>query len=151
MTEASALALEFSLSTASGVEKLADEARLGDLAASVLTAEGVTGSWEIAVALVTDDELQALHLRFMNIDEPTDIMTFPYGVGMLGGDLAISADHARARASEWGNTPAQEVEFLVAHGVLHLLGWNDTSPEERAAMLKRQEVLVSEWRAAAGA
>ena len=147
MTEALPLTLDFTLIAGTEVDRIADEAELGRLARSILVEEGATGVWEIAVALVSDDELQTLHRNFMNIDEPTDIMTFPYGDGMLGGDLAISADHARARAVEWGNSPAQEIEFLVAHGVLHLLGWQDSSSSQRESMLEKQEQLVSRWRA----
>lgn len=146
MTEALPLTLEFTLVVEIEVEGLVDEAQLGTLARSIMATEGATGAWEIVVALVSGEELQALHLKFMGIDEPTDIMTFPYGEGMLGGDLAISADHACARAAEWGNSPAQEIEFLVAHGVLHLLGWQDSSLAQRATMLERQEELVSTWR-----
>jgi probable rRNA maturation factor len=146
VTEKPGLSLDFTLVAGEDSALLADEGRLGALARSVLEAEGAKGPWEIAVALVSDDELQALHEQFMGIDEPTDIMTFPYGEEMPGGDLAISADHARARAAEWGNSPTQEVEFLVAHGVLHLLGWQDTSPEQRSAMLERQQELVTAWR-----
>lgn len=150
MTEALPLSLDFSLVVETEVEGIADEVQLGTLARSILAAEGATGAWEVVVALVSDDELQALHLRFMGIDEPTDIMTFPYGDGMQGGDLAISADHARARAVEWGNSPAQEIEFLIAHGVLHLLGWQDSSPAQRETMLDRQEELVARWRGSRG-
>lgn len=146
MTEAGALSLEFSLVSEPDHAGLADEAKLRSLSSAILQSEGARGAWEIAVALVGDDALQSLHLQFMGIDEPTDIMTFPYGEAMLGGDLAISAEHAVARAAEWGNTPAQEIEFLVAHGLLHLLGWEDTSNEQRAAMLAKQQELVLTWR-----
>ena len=145
MTDTPPFTLDFSLVAEVGIDGLAGEGELSTLASSMLGAEGATGAWEIAVALISDDELRSLHLRFMGIDEPTDIMTFPYGDDMPGGDLAISADHARARATEWGNS-AQEIEFLVAHGVLHLLGWQDTMAEQRKAMLDRQEELVSRWR-----
>ena len=146
MTEAQPLSLDLSLVDDAGAGDLADEAQLRALARAILAAEGAVGAWEIAVALVSDDELQALHLQFMGVDEPTDIMTFPYGDETPGGDLAISADHALARAMEWGNSPAEEIQFLVAHGVLHLLGWHDTSPAQRDAMLARQTELVSRWR-----
>ena len=86
----------------------------------------------------------------MDADEPTDIMTFPYGDETQGGDLAISADHALARAGEWGNSPSQEIDFLVAHGVLHLVGWQDTTAAQRAIMLARQEDLVKSWRRECG-
>lgn len=146
MTDGQPLLLDFSLVTRDGVEALADEARLNSLVRLVLREEGAVGEWEIVVALVSDDELQSLHRQFMDIDEPTDVMTFPYGEPTPGGDLAVSADHALARAAEWGNSPAEEIEFLVAHGVLHLLGWQDTSSGQRADMLARQEALVRAWR-----
>jgi probable rRNA maturation factor len=146
VTETEPLSLDFSLVTRADKDGISDEARLRSLALSILQTEGARGTWELAVALISDDELQSLHRQFMDIDEPTDIMTFPYGDESPGGDLAISADHAHARAVEWGNSPAQEIEFLVAHGVLHLLGWRDSTPEERGAMLARQEELVLAWR-----
>jgi rRNA maturation RNase YbeY len=148
VSEGQPLTLELSLDPGRGAVELADEPQLRSLAYSILEAEGALGAWEIAVAFLGDDELQSLHLQFMGVDEPTDIMTFPYGDGTPGGDLAISADHAFARAAEWRNSPAEEIQFLVAHGVLHLLGWQDTRFEQRELMLARQEELVSQWRAA---
>lgn len=144
--------LEFSL--ISGPNPMAQfeiaglEADLGSLARFVLATEGATGEWEIVTALVTDAELQALHARFMDVDEPTDIMTFPYGDEAQGGDLAVSFDHATARAAEWNHSPVDEIRFLVAHGALHLLGWRDDTGEQRAAMLERQAALIQAWRAA---
>ncbi len=149
MTEDAVLTPELALIREADAADLGDQAELRSLVRSILVSEGATGDWEVAVALVSDDELRTLHQRFMGIDEPTDVMTFPYGEGMPGGDIAISVDHARARAEEWEHTPAQEVEFLVAHGVLHLLGWQDTSPEQRTAMLRRQEELLTRWRSEA--
>jgi probable rRNA maturation factor len=116
---------------------------LEDLAAFVLAAEGASGSWELTVALVSDGRLQALHRDFMGIDEPTDIMTFP-GEDQ-SGELVISVDHARTQAAAWGLTPAEEIRFLVVHGLLHLLGWRDDSEEERRRMLERQEELFGRW------
>lgn len=147
MTEAEPLSLDLSLVAKGDFEGFADEGSLRSLAIFILDAAGAQGRWEMAVALMSDDELQSLHRRFMDVDEPTDIMTFPYGDDTRGGDLAISADHATAHAAEWGNSPEQEIEFLVAHGVLHLLGWSDATSDERTAMLARQEDLVVAWRA----
>jgi probable rRNA maturation factor len=144
------LGLEFSLvAEAEPPEGLAED-RIEDLIRFVLAAEGATGDWEIAVALVADDRLQALHRDFMGIDSPTDIMTFPIddepGMAGRGGELVISADHALTEAASWGQTPAGEVEFLVAHGVLHLLGWRDETTAGRERMLARQTELIERWR-----
>ena len=119
------------------------------LAAFVLSSEGATGYWEITVALVDDARLQSLHRDFMGIDTPTDIMTFPADESAgenQGGELAISVDHARTQAVEWGFSPGEEVAFLTVHGLLHLLGWRDESIEQRQSMLERQHALIDRWR-----
>lgn len=136
---------------------------LSSLAAHVLSSEGVSGAWPLGIHFVDDPTMQAAHVEFMDIDEPTDIMTFPYAdddgddVGPWvpdeaddegasnGGDLLISVDRAAEHATEAGWPVARELYFLVAHGILHLLGWDDATGDERRAMLERQSELLSEW------
>jgi probable rRNA maturation factor len=126
------------------------EENLLALAAFVLQEEGANGQWEVAVALVDDARLQALHRDFMGDEAPTDVMTFPYEASkprVNGGDIIISVDHARRDAAIWNHSPAEEVAFLVAHGLLHLLGWRDETPDGRDAMLARQQSLFDRFRA----
>lgn len=113
-----------------------------DVVRLALTAEGATGSWRIAVALVDDAHLRTLHHRFMGIDAVTDVMTFPDD-GPPGGDIVVSVDRAMDQAADVGHPPADEVRFLVLHGVLHLCGWNDASEDARSAMLDRQRELLA--------
>ncbi|MDQ3540390.1 MAG: rRNA maturation RNase YbeY, partial [Chloroflexota bacterium] len=125
----------------------ASVAALSRLIRYVLEHEGAGGEWNIGIQFTSDEEIQRLHRDFMGIDSPTDIMTFPYngsdeafpGVieDMTGGDLIISVDHARANAELAGWTTENELLFLVTHGMLHLLGWNDHTDAERDAMLSR--------------
>ena len=147
-SEAEPLALEFSVVAEVEPPAGADPEALERLAAFVLDTEGASGSWDVTVALVSDERLQALHRDFMGIDEPTDIMTFP-GDDAAGaardGELVISVDHARTQAAAWGLAPAEEIRFLVVHGLLHLLGWRDDSDEERQEMLRRQEEMFTRW------
>lgn len=138
------------------------EAAIGSLVRHILVRESVNGEWELGVHFVDDATMRAAHLEFMDIDEPTDIMTFPYGEDdefgpngaeewadeTAGGDLMISVDRAAENAESAGWSTADELLFLVAHGVLHLLGWDDVTVELRESMLARQTVLLSEWRAA---
>jgi rRNA maturation RNase YbeY len=122
---------------------------LETLAAFVLSSEGATGYWEITVALVDDARLRSLHRDFMGIDTPTDIMTFPAdesGGENPGGELAISVDHAMTQAGEWGLSPGEEIAFLTVHGLLHLLGWQDDTNEQRQSMLEKQQDLIARWR-----
>lgn len=122
------------------------------LLSHVLLAEDVHESWELAIQFVDDITMQAAHVEFMDIDEPTDIMTFPYsdeddiwGDGQFGGDLIISVDRARSHAHvvEWREE--DELFFLVTHGILHLLGWDDHSDGDRSRMLNRQLELLDSW------
>jgi probable rRNA maturation factor len=142
------LALAFALVAEAPAPGGVDAADLERLAAFALAAESAAGPWEVTVALVDDARLQALHRDFMGIDEPTDIMTFPLDAeeAAVGGELVISVDHARTQAAAWGLSPAEEIQFLVMHGLLHLLGWRDETETHRAAMLARQEALFDRWR-----
>lgn len=129
------------------------EAGVSSLVAHMLDAEGCPPTFALGVRFVNDRVMQAAHVQYMGIDEPTDIMTFPYAdpddplgeVTEAGGDLIISVETAAANAAEAGWTTARELEFLIAHGVLHILGWDDPTPEQRAAMLDRQRALISSW------
>ena len=123
------------------------------LLSHILTSEGVDESWQIGVQFVDDARMQAAHREFMDIDEPTDIMTFPYadeddiwGESEPGGDLMISVDTADENATIAGWFLADELLFLVAHGTLHLLGWDDQTAEDRAAMLAHQHQLLASWK-----
>lgn len=129
------------------------------LARYVLAEEGMNGEWQFGIRFVDDPTMQQAHADFMGIDTPTDIMTFPYeddGFGLLsedaedvlagqGGDLLISAERAAANARDAGWETERELQFLVCHGILHILGWDDASDEERSRMLDRQQNLVTGW------
>lgn len=135
-----------------------DLERLPAFARSVLEAEGQRGAWEVALVFVSDDRLRELHRDFMGIDEVTDVMTFPLAAEpqwfggadaapVAGGDIVISVDRAAEQGPEHGLPVADELVFLVAHGLLHLSGWDDHTPEDRAEMLRRgQDYLDRFWR-----
>ncbi len=134
---------------------------LRDLVGFVLRSEGVTGSWAVAGVLTDDERLRALHRDFMGLDTETDVMTFPLAeTGSdtdpdqgQGGDIVVSVERAAAQAPAYGHTTAQEIAFLVVHGLLHLCGWTDRTAQERAAMLAHQTALLEEFaatRSAAG-
>jgi probable rRNA maturation factor len=132
------------------------EATIKALVRHTLAAERANGVWSISVVLSTDQHLRALHREFMGLDSPTDIMTFPYRVdaspveaddqrSVLGGDIVISVERAAANAEDEGWDTASEVEFLISHGVLHLVGWEDGEPAQRRAMLNRQRELLQSF------
>ena len=125
-----------------------DAATLEALVRYVLMVERQTGDWEISIALVSDYALRRLHRDFLGLDTVTDIMTFPYGDGADGGDIAISVDRAVEQAPEFGMTPWEELCFLAVHGVLHLSGWHDGDDDARRRMLARQTEIIESYRLA---
>ncbi len=143
-----------------GCAALADADDLRTLVAYTLAAEGVDGPAALGVILVDDATIHDLNRRFLGHDEPTDVITFalggdagdggfvvPDGAGDGGGrglgEIYVSCERAAAQSGEWGSSPEREVRFLVIHGVLHLLGWDDAGAEARGRMLDRQEAILS--------
>lgn len=130
-----------------------NESTISSLVSHVLTSEGIAADWQLGIQFVDDTTMQAAHAEFMDIDEPTDIMTFPYsddddvwGESEAGGDLIISVDSARTNAVEAGWSHTDELYFLITHGLLHLLGWEDHTDKDRAAMLTRQREMLESWK-----
>ena len=144
---------EVTLETAAPLPSSITESTVQNLISHVLDAEGVEEPWLVGIQFIDDSTMQSAHVEFMGIDEPTDIMTFPYADeddiwedAQAGGDLMISVDRARANAFDAGWNEEDEIFFLIAHGLLHLLGWNDHSDADRAKMLERQRELLESWR-----
>ena len=81
----------------------------------------------VNVLLTSNSELRALNSRFRGKNRPTDVLSFPpvFGLGnAFAGDVAISAEMAAHNARLLGHSPAEEVEILVLHGLLHLAGYD---------------------------
>jgi probable rRNA maturation factor len=91
---------------------------------------------EIAIYLVSDRRMSRLHADFSRVPGPTDILTFHHG------EIFISVDTARRQAAEYGNTLERELRIYVVHGLLHLHGHDDHTPEEATEMHRLQEMLV---------
>jgi len=129
------------------------EASVISLALHVLQEEGAEGEWTLGFRFVDDAEMQRMHLAYMGLDSPTDIMTFPLdddwsfedAAGSQGGDIVISVDRAADQAGDDGWDTARELHFLVVHGLLHLLEWDDLQEGARDVMLARQRELLASW------
>lgn len=126
---------------------LVPDAEIASLLLYALTRESKSGDWTFAIRFVGDEEMCRLHEAWLGDPSPTDIMTFPYDEddGEQGGDILISIDTAAANASEHDWDTTDELRFLVLHGMLHILGWDDRDEGDRSAMLDRQQELLSAW------
>lgn len=119
---------------------------------------------EVSLTLAGDAHIHGLNRRYLDRDEPTDVLSFPMGdddaLGkeaaggdpgggteprepFLLGDVVVSVDRARDQASEHGRPFPEELARLVSHGVLHLLGYTDESEEASAAMHAKENAVLT--------
>ena len=112
--------------------------------AKCLTAR-VAGGRAFSCVVTSDRELRRLNRVFRKKDYATDVLSFPAGdAGGFLGDIAISYERAKEQACEYGLSTAQEIEILMLHGVLHLLGMDHETDRGR---MQRAE---AKWRTALG-
>lgn len=98
---------------------------------------------EVSVLLTDDAGIQALNRDYRDLDEPTDVLSFPTGPGApVLGDIAISVDTARRQAEARGAALEEELQFLALHGGLHLLGYDDVTDEGRDDMVRRMNAIA---------
>lgn len=109
---------------------------------------------ELAVTLIDAQRMESLHREWMDLPDPTDVMSFPLDelrpgtaqapvTGGMLGDIVICPEVAAAQAASAGHDLRDELLLLTTHGVLHLLGYDHGEPEERAEMFALQRELLS--------
>ena len=91
---------------------------------------------EVSVVLVSDRPMAILHERFLNEPGPTDVITFEHG------EIVISAETARRQAQVFRTSFEHELRLYIAHGLLHLRGYDDKSSAGAAEMKRIQEKIV---------
>ncbi len=103
---------------------------------------------ELSVVLTDDAQLQELNRDYLGIDAPTDVLSFPAsetdpesGAAYLG-DILISVPRAAQQAQAAGHALQAEVQLLVVHGVLHLLGHDHADAQEKARMWAAQSAIL---------
>ncbi|MGE5376978.1 MAG: rRNA maturation RNase YbeY [Bacteroidota bacterium] len=119
-------------------------------ARAVLEHEAESQDAELSIVLTDNAHLQELNLNYLGIDAPTDVLSFPASEtdpesgSRYIGDILISVPRAQSQADAAGHPLESEVQLLVVHGTLHLLGHDHAEPKEKSRMWKAQaEVLDS--------
>jgi probable rRNA maturation factor len=121
-------------------ETSVDERRLSALARHVLECEGVGPEAELSVLLVTADHIKSLNSRFANEAHTTDVLAFPMMEEdddedeTLLGDVVICAEVAERNALKLGHSLSRELDVLLVHGTLHLLGYDHQGDEDKTRM-----------------
>lgn len=111
--------------------------------------ESQAASGDLTVVLSDDSHLQELNARYLGIDAPTDVLSFPSGQAdpetgqAYLGDVIISVPQAQVQAHAAGHSLAAEVQLLVVHGVLHLLGLDHAQPADKAGMWAAQAEILT--------
>lgn len=103
---------------------------------------------ELTIVLTDDSKIKELNRGYLEIDAPTDVLSFPAsetdpetGAHYIG-DIIISLPYAAKSAEKAGHPLESEVQLLVVHGVLHLLGYDHAEADEKARMWKAQSEIL---------
>lgn len=131
----------------------ADHEHLNEVVVSTVSKEATGETWTLGLLITNDENVRRLNAQYRGENCVTDVLAFASGEDGDGfisppclpphlGDIAISYPRAVAQAAQYGHSTAEELDRLVVHGVLHLLGYDDQTREERKAMWARQEAVV---------
>ena len=100
---------------------------------------------EVSVIFCSDKYILDINIKYLQHDYYTDIITFDYCEGSrLSGDLFISIDSVRGNASFYGVEFADELNRVIVHGLLHLIGYDDHTPEDIAVMRAKENFYLSQ-------
>lgn len=119
----------------------------------VLRMEEVPANAELSVAIVTIDEMAEMNERYRGRQGATDVLSFPCDdpcpaasdEPIALGDVVIAPEVAEKQAAELGTTVESELNLLLVHGTLHLLGYDHETDEDAAVMQARERVLLAAW------
>ena len=161
--------MSIEINNESGAE--VDEAALSQLGRFVLDAMGVDPLAELSVVLLDTDAMTALHVQWMDLAGPTDVMAFPMDASdgpiervdpsappptdhcaaeAMLGDVVLCPAVAADQAVSAGHSVESELHLLCTHGILHLLGYDHGDPDEEREMFELQAKLLSQWTAKTG-
>lgn len=133
-----------------------DEVGLVALARFALEKLRIHPQAELSILLVDEATMADYHERFMDLPGPTDVMSFPMDelrapdedeeppIGLLG-DIVLCPQVTDRQAAENGREPGAEAEYLLIHGLLHLLGHDHADPEEKRVMFGLKDNIIAAW------
>lgn len=130
-----------------------DLSEFSDLADYVLTQMHVSTDSELSILFIEEEPMADLHVRWLDLDGPTDVMSFPMDelkpgrpdqVTLPGtlGDICICPSVAKRQAEAAGHSTVEEMLLLATHGILHLLGFDHAEPDEEEVMFALQRKLL---------
>lgn len=138
-----------------------NEEMLIDVASFAYGEMDINPDAETSITCVDLDTIADLHVRWLDLEGPTDVMSFPMdeitpgamtarpdadepGPSILG-DIVLCPEFAQRQAEAAGHSLGHELALLTVHGCLHLLGFDHTTPAEEKEMFARQNEILAEW------
>jgi probable rRNA maturation factor len=133
-----------------------DTERLVQLATFALDVLRIHPQAELSIVLVDEATMSAYHQKFMGEPGPTDVLSFPMDelrapepdeeppLGLLG-DIVLCPTVTAAQAAESNRTPEEEADYLLVHGLLHLLGHDHAEPAEKKVMFDLNDKVIAAW------
>jgi probable rRNA maturation factor len=134
-----------------------DLAGMRSLAELIISKEGYPHDTEVTLLFVDDDEMASYNVRFLNRSGPTDVLAFPVedlmpglapdpdpsGPPLMIGDVIIAPAYVKRQASELEVGFEDEMALMVAHGILHLMGYDHEADGAATAMESRESELLA--------
>ncbi len=130
-----------------------DQRRLSKVVAKSLQVERFDRSAEVSVVLTDDEHIRRLNRDYRGVDYPTDVLAFSQLEGeparaaeapVALGDVIISVETAKRQAAQRKYPVTEELDLLVIHGVLHLLGYDDETEAAAAEMRRHEKAVLSQ-------
>jgi probable rRNA maturation factor len=148
--------MSIEVSNESGID--VSETELISVARFVIAKMDVNPAAELSMVLLDTAAMADMHMRWMDLPGPTDVMSFPMdelepggrpdapepGPSMLG-DIVLCPEYAASQAAAAGPSLGHELARLTVHGVLHLIGYDHGEPDEEKEMFALQDRLLEEW------
>ena len=129
-----------------------NESAIASVSEFALMKMGIHQESELGIRFVNEDEMSQLHVKWMDLAGPTDVLSFPMdelkpnsaanGPGVIG-DIVLCPAYAEKNGKQ---SLEKELELLTVHGVLHLLGFDHEDVDDEKKMFALQEEILKEWR-----
>lgn len=142
------------ISNDDGLDTLLQEEEIEQAVACMLKAEGADplSDVEVSISFVRSAEMRSLNASWRGIDAPTDVLSFECdGLDGAGeqdplelGDVILCPEVIAAQAGDFGNTPVEECRLMLAHGLLHLVGYDHMNEDDAAEMEGRELAILRE-------
>ncbi len=117
-----------------------------------LALENFAADTDVSISLVDNDEIRDLNRTYRGVDSPTDVLSFPMLEGednikvldmpLMLGDIVISLERAREQCKDYGHSFEREAGYLTAHGMLHLMGYDHQTEEDKKIMRQKEECVL---------